>query len=81
VNMVDVSCVTCLVLPAKMSKPDLCEPTNWRHRPQVVSDAPLFLEEKSLVQMNLKSLSQNSHCLFWYHLGVCRQHGSHVSSI
>jgi hypothetical protein len=69
------------VLPIKMWKPDLCEPSNCRHESQVTSDIPPFLEKKLLVQSDSKYLSQNSRCSFWYHLGACRQHRSRVNFI
>jgi hypothetical protein len=53
-----VACGACHVLRTNLLKPDLCELSNCRDEPQVVSDAAPFLNEKSLVQMECVCLSQ-----------------------
>jgi hypothetical protein len=76
-----MACGICRFLRAKISKPDLCEQSNCQNEPQVISEAPPFLEERSLIQANLEPLSHNSRCSFWYYLGACRQHESRAGSI
>jgi hypothetical protein len=79
--MMGIACGACRILWTKMSKPNLCESSNSRHELQIVSDAPPFFEERSIVQADLGSLSQNNLCSFWYHLGTCRQYRSCANSI
>jgi hypothetical protein len=81
VNKIGMACSAYRVLRAKMSKPDLCEPSNCRYESQAVSDAQPFFEERSLIQADLRFLSQNSCCSFWYNLGAYREYRSRASSI
>jgi hypothetical protein len=46
-----MACGTCHVLRASLLKPDLCELSNYRDEPHVISDAAPFFEKKSLVQV------------------------------
>jgi hypothetical protein len=80
-NGIGVACGACLVLETKISKPDLCESSNCRYESQVISNTLPFLNKRLLVQADLRSLSRNSYCLFWYHFGAYRQHKTHTDSI
>jgi hypothetical protein len=77
---VGVTCSVCHVLRANLSKPDSCELSNCRDESHVASNAAPFFGERSFIQVQWISLSQNSRCSFWYHLGVCWQHKSRSDS-
>jgi hypothetical protein len=50
-NRVGVPCSACHALQANLLKPDLYELNNYRDESQVFSDAALFFEYKSFIQM------------------------------
>jgi hypothetical protein len=69
------------VLRANVPKPYLCELSNYLREPQIVPGAVAFIEERSLVQMNLIFMSQSIRYSFWYYFGACQQRRSRANSI
>jgi hypothetical protein len=61
-------------------KPYMCELSSCRHESQVVSDAVPFLKERSLVQVTLVYVSQNTARSFSYYFGACRPWTSRAGS-
>jgi hypothetical protein len=63
---VGVTYGSCRVLRAKMSKPDVCGPSNYRHEPQVVSDAPPFSRKDCL----FKTTYDLCHKIVFFRFGI-----------
>jgi hypothetical protein len=81
IGWVGMACRAWHVLGGNSLTPDLCELDNYWDEPPVIFDVAFFLAAKLPVQMEWLNLSQNNRCSFWYHLGVCWQHGSRSDSI